>query len=91
MNNQKRVALIEQRLTELFNPDYLKITDESHHHAGHVGAKDGRGHFAIQISASAFNDKKQLERHRMIYTALDDLMKTDIHALKISIIENSAS
>ena len=58
MNNQKRVALIEQRLTELFNPDYLKITDESHHHAGHVGAKDGRGHFAIQISASAFNDKK---------------------------------
>ena len=86
MNNEKRIALITALLTDTFNPIYLQVVDESHHHAGHPGAKDGRGHFSIEITATAFADKNSLTNHRLIYAALDDLMKTDSHALTIKII-----
>ena len=80
---EKRHTKIKERLTNAFHPKKLIVTDESHHHHGHTGTKDGKGHFAIEITAKAFNNKTPLERHRLIYEALDGLMKTDIHALKI--------
>ena len=59
------------------------VKDQSHLHTGHTGAKDGRGHFDVTIVAAEFADKSRLERHRMVYDALGDLMETDIHALRI--------
>ena len=35
------------------------------------------------IISDAFSDRTQLQRHRMVYAALGDLMRTDIHALAI--------
>ena len=78
-----RVARIEALLTEAFSPTHLLVKDQSHLHAGHAGAQDGRGHFDVTIEAAAFAGKRPLERHRMIYDALGDMMETDIHALSI--------
>ena len=79
-----RVARIEALLSEAFAPSKLQIKDQSHLHAGHAGAKDGRGHYEVTIVASAFAGQRPLARHRMIYDALGSLMETDIHALRIN-------
>ena len=78
-----RVDMIRQKLTAAFAPLQLDIIDESHKHAGHAGAASGGGHFVVTIVADGFAGKNLLERHRMIYDALGDAMKTDIHALSI--------
>ena len=77
-----RVQRIRERLEQLA-PSELLIVDESHKHAGHEGARDGRGHFRVRIVAAAFGGKSLLARHRRIYAALGDLMQTDIHALAL--------
>jgi BolA protein len=79
----ERVARIECMLGETFSPTHLQVKDQSHLHAGHAGAKDGRGHFEVTIVAAAFEGKRPLERHRMVYDALGEMMETDIHALSI--------
>jgi BolA protein len=78
----ERVAMIEKRLTEVFSPQSLNIVDESHKHAGHASA-GGAGHFAVEIIADAFAGKTLIQRHRLVYDALDDAMNTEIHALSI--------
>ena len=84
IDNSERIKLIRQALEESFEPDALEIIDESHKHAGHAGAKSGKGHFDVMIVSNAFSGQNLLQRHRMIYDALGDLMLTDIHALSIS-------
>jgi BolA protein len=76
-----RVEVIRQRLAEALAPTELEVLDESHKHIGHAGARDGRGHFHVRVVSEAFAGKPALARQRMIYAALGDLMKTDIHAL----------
>lgn len=66
-----------------FYPERLEIRDDSHRHAGHVGAQDGRGHFHVEIVSAAFAGQSSLQRHRAVYAALGELMQTDIHALSI--------
>lgn len=78
-----RVAAIEGRLTAAFAPTKLLVKDQSHLHAGHAGARDGRGHFDVTIISQDFEGAGRLERHRMIFEALGSLMDTDIHALRI--------
>ena len=80
----ERMALIRARLDAAFAPESLEIIDDSHRHAGHVGAKDGRGHFRVRIVSERFVGTKTLERHRMVYAALGSLMQTDIHALSVT-------
>ena len=79
----ERSVKIETILTDAFSPDELLVKDQSHLHAGHAGAKDGRGHFELIIVADAFRDCSRIDCHKMIYTALGQLMTTDIHALSI--------
>ena len=78
----ERVARIRARLQQL-SPSELDIEDESHKHAGHAGARDGRGHFRVRVVAAAFSGESLLARHRRVYAALGDLMQTDIHALAL--------
>jgi len=82
--NESRTQLIERLLQEKFRPQELLVKDQSHLHAGHAGAKDGRGHFDVSIVAEAFRGVTPLKRHRMVFEALDDLMHSDIHALQIN-------
>jgi len=83
MNPKERLKEIQRLLKEAFEPDTLGVEDESHLHAGHEGARDGRGHFRVLIISEAFRDQNLLNRHRMVYKALGDLMRTDIHAVAI--------
>lgn len=64
-------------------PTHLELRDDSHRHVGHEGARDGRGHFAVDIVSAAFAGLAPLARHRRVYAALGALMDTDIHALQI--------
>ncbi|HSS07952.1 MAG TPA: BolA family protein [Rhodanobacteraceae bacterium] len=79
----ERVETIRRRLTAALAPNALDIEDESHRHAGHAGARDGRGHFRVRIVSAAFEGQSAIARHRAVYAALGDLMQTDIHALAI--------
>ncbi|MDF2866796.1 MAG: cell division protein BolA [Gammaproteobacteria bacterium] len=78
-----RLALIEQKLQAVFSPTELEVKDDSYLHIGHEGAKQGGGHYTVRIVSVSFMGKSLLERHRMIYKALAELMLKDIHALKI--------
>lgn len=80
-----RIKQIESRLRESLEPRSLEVTDESHLHVGHAGARDGRGHFHIHITSDRFTGLGPVARHRLIYAALGDLLTTDIHAVRISI------
>jgi len=64
-------------------PVSLDIIDESHKHAGHAGARAGGGHYVVNIISKQFVGKNTVARHRMIYLALDPMMKQEIHALTI--------
>jgi len=79
-----RLAAIRSRLTVALAPRLLKVDDESHLHAGHAGAQDGRGHFRVTIASESFRGLSRLAQHRLVYEALSDLMVTDIHAVSIS-------
>lgn len=81
--NEQRIKDIRERLTAALAPVELQITDESHKHVGHEGAKSGRGHFHVHIVSDQFLNLSQVRRHRLIYAAIGDLMDTDIHALSI--------
>lgn len=79
----QRIEKMQQRLTAALQPELLEIEDESHHHVGHAGARDGRGHFKLHIVSAEFAGLSPLQRHRLVYAALGELMQTDIHALAI--------
>ncbi len=79
-----RLRMIRTRLEEAFDPEHLELFDDSHRHRGHVGAADGRGHFRVNIVSERFQHTRPLERQRMVFEALAELMTTDIHALSIS-------
>jgi BolA protein len=81
--------MIETCLRTAFHPDELEIIDESHLHAGHPGARDGRGHFRVRIVADVFHGLPRLARHRRVFGALGELMKTEIHALNIEAISRN--
>ncbi len=81
--NAQAIQMMTEKLTQSFSPSQLDIIDESHLHAGHAGAKSGKGHFAVTIVSEAFQGQLPIKRHRMIYDALADLMETHIHALSI--------
>ncbi len=74
---------IEERLQEVFSPQFLKVEDDSAKHAGHQGARQGGGHFIIEIVASALAGKSMIEQHRQVYAALGEWMGKDIHALAL--------
>jgi BolA protein len=70
-------------LEAAFAPDLLEVIDDSHKHVGHAGARDGHGHFSVEIVSPAFAGLLPLARHRAVYAALGGMMVTDIHALSI--------
>ncbi|NRB71572.1 MAG: BolA family transcriptional regulator [Xanthomonadales bacterium] len=89
MQPAERPGEIERRLRDVFQPESLQVEDESHLHAGHAGARDGRGHFRVSIISEAFEGLSLIRRHRLVYEAMGSLMETDIHALSIEAIASS--
>jgi BolA protein len=81
--------LIRKLLTNALKPGVLEIIDNSAAHAGHAGARSGGGHYHVTIVSEAFEGKSLVQRHQLIYQALGDLMKQQIHALGINALSPS--
>ena len=77
-----RLDRLTERLRAL-EPEELHVVDDSHRHAGHAGAADGRGHFTVLLVSKRFAGLSTLRRHRLVYEVVGDMMTTDIHALSI--------
>jgi BolA family transcriptional regulator, general stress-responsive regulator len=82
MSTVDRVARIRQVLTERLEPVLLTIRDDSAQHAGHAGAREG-GHFSVTVVSERFTGRSRMQRHQLVYEAVSELLRTDIHALSI--------
>ena len=80
---EDRTSRLHHRLNTALQPLELEIIDESAKHAGHAGAASGGGHFIVRIVSDAFRGRNLIQRHRLVYDAVGDMMHNDIHALSI--------
>tara|TARA_A100001037_G_C15147457_1_gene637089 strand:- start:1604 stop:1876 length:273 start_codon:yes stop_codon:yes gene_type:complete len=77
---------IQSKLSEAFSPTNLNIIDESHLHAGHIGARpEGETHFRVDIVSAAFAGVSRVERQRMIYRVLAEELSERVHALALQV------
>ena len=87
MNAQKTgpvAAEMLARLNSALSPTAVELIDDSEQHRGHGGYNPaGESHFSLSIESPAFAGKGRVERQRMIYAALGDLMQERVHALSI--------
>lgn len=81
---QSREEKIRKQLQEALNPLELLIKDQSQLHIGHAGAREGKGHYDITVVSEAFIGLNRVQRHRIVYDSLRELLESDIHALRIS-------
>lgn len=82
-STSKRPDRIRACLREHFADAELELIDEGHLHVGHAGAREGKGHYRLHIVSDRFVGLRPLQRHQLVYSALDELMRTEIHALNI--------
>ena len=73
---------IERVLTATLQPTQLEVQDDSHLHAGHAGAREGR-HYTVRLTSERFTGLNRVARHRLVYDALQHEMRSGIHALVI--------
>ena len=83
MSGDARLEQLRSRLQAALAPVELEIIDETARHAGHAGAASGGGHYILHIVADAFAGKSLIQRHRLVFDAVGDMMHADIHALSI--------
>lgn len=69
-------------LEQAFQPVHLEVVDDSRHHAGH--SHGGGGHFSVSLCSEHFEGRSTLERHRLVYAAVGEMMPDHIHALSIA-------
>jgi BolA protein len=78
-----RRARIEAALRERLAAVHVEVVDESHLHAGHAGARDGRGHFRALVVSPRFEGLSRVAAQRLVYDALAEELRTEIHALSL--------
>jgi BolA protein len=90
MNSRKTGPVASEmlaRLNSALSPTRLELTDDSEQHRGHGGYNPaGESHFSLRIESAAFAGKSRVERQRMVYAALGELMDARVHALSIKAI-----
>ncbi|HEX9207068.1 MAG TPA: BolA family protein, partial [Steroidobacteraceae bacterium] len=64
-SRETRSARLEARLRAALQPSELEVIDDSHRHAGHAGAADGRGHFTVNLISERFAGLPVVRRHRL--------------------------
>lgn len=84
MTHASTIQWLQSKLADL-TPSFLNIIDDSAKHKGHEGAKDGGGHFTLEIASPLFIGQSLLKCHRMIYDLVQEAIPTRVHALKIKI------
>jgi BolA protein len=83
MQADERVAKLRNAIERALAPATVTIQDDSAQHAGHAGAREG-GHFRVLVVSERFRGRARIERHRLVYEAVRELMGTEVHALNIS-------
>jgi BolA protein len=78
-----RRSRIEALLREQLAAEHVEVVDESHLHAGHAGAAGGGGHFRAVVVSPRFEGRSLVERQRLVYGALAELLRAEIHALAL--------
>jgi BolA family transcriptional regulator, general stress-responsive regulator len=81
-----RVDRIRATLEGAFAGARVAVVDDSARHAGHAGARGGAGHFLVRIESQAFTGRSRIERHRLVYEALAEMLPSEIHALNIEAV-----
>ena len=81
--SKKRAAMVRERLYQDLGAEFVEVDDQTHLHAGHSGAAAGGSHFEVVVISKAFEGLATLARHRLVYQAVGDAMRQDIHALSI--------
>ena len=84
--NETTAEKIERLLRERLNLSHFELVDDSARHAGHPGATSGGGHYNVVLVSNAFEGLGRLQRHRLVYEALDGMIGTDIHALSMRVL-----
>jgi BolA protein len=79
-----RADRISSQLRSALHTDVVELIDDSHLHAGHAGAREGKGHFRVRIVSNDFAGLRPLQRHQLVYRSLGELMSSEIHALSIT-------
>lgn len=82
MRRYLSLAELEAALRGALAPTALQVIDDSSHHIGHAGAREG-GHYTVRITSARFAGLTRIARHRLVYDALQPLMPGGIHALAI--------
>lgn len=81
---------IREKLTSGLKPLSLEITDDSHRHAGHAGARPGgESHFTVAVVSGAFEGLSRVERQRLVYGLLAEELAGPVHALALRTIAPS--
>lgn len=88
MEPTQRAHTIERRLREYLGAERVDVIDDSARHVGHVGA-DGGGHFRVRVVSSRFEGRSRIQKQRLVYEALADMMADDIHALQMQTLTPS--
>ena len=81
-----RTERIRSLLESAFGAARVSVKDDSARHVGHAGAREGAGHFIVRIESQAFTGRSRLQRHRMVYDALAEMLPEEIHALNIEAV-----
>ena len=85
MTKDTVAGAITRKLERALAPERLTVTDESHLHVGHVGARaGGETHFRVEIICSGFDGQSRLERQRLVYQILSQELDGPVHALSVA-------
>jgi BolA protein len=89
MSVNDRMERIRSALQAALAPTLLELSDDSHLHAGHAGAASGGGHYSVKIVSERFHGLRLVMRHRLVYDAVAEMMRAEIHALAITALTPS--
>ena len=76
---------LKKKLKKNIKIKELDIVDNTHLHTGHKSFSPGKLHLHLKFKSNYLKSISNLDAQRLIMNVLKDDLKTNIHALEISI------
>lgn len=73
----------------MVTPEQLQSWIQSGFEAAEVSVEGDGHHFEAVIVTDEFEGKNRIQRHQMVYAALGDKMKAEVHALSMKTLTSS--
>ena len=70
-------------MTQIPTPESIRLAIAQGLSCEHVEVDGDGQHFQALIVSAAFEGRSRIERHRLVYAALGDRMRQEIHALSM--------